>query len=183
MITFNIIIKKQRQPTSETGALTFVLGVVGKGLCLADLKVRPPLQHDHHIHCLVNVCVVVGWRLEHNGILQQTAGKHILQERDMHSHATGTARLLLSSVQFHDRLGLWGDMSDESTEISFQSFSAGGSCEQLWLRQGCPLFDIVHKALPLPTMASPILHPSGHFGDYFRLRTKPLSAVNICNMK
>ena len=36
-------------------------------------------------------------------------------------------------------------------------FSAGGPCEQFWRGQGCPLFDVVHPAFPLPTTASPIL--------------------------
>ena len=36
-------------------------------------------------------------------------------------------------------------------------FSAGGPCEQFWHGQGCPLFDVVYLAFPLPTTASPIL--------------------------
>ena len=28
---------------------------------------------------------------------------------------------------------------------------------QLWHRQGCPLFDVVHPAFPLPATASPIV--------------------------
>ena len=36
-------------------------------------------------------------------------------------------------------------------------FSAGGRGEQFWHGQGCPLFDIVHPAFPLPTIASPTL--------------------------
>ena len=28
-----------------------------------------------------------------------------------------------------------------------------GHCEQLWHRQGCPLYDVVHPAFPLPTTA------------------------------
>ena len=35
--------------------------------------------------------------------------------------------------------------------------SAGGPCEQCWHGQGCPLFDVVHPALPLLTMTSPTL--------------------------
>ena len=35
--------------------------------------------------------------------------------------------------------------------------SAGGPCQQLWHGQGCPLFDVVHPAFPLPTTASPTL--------------------------
>ena len=32
--------------------------------------------------------------------------------------------------------------------------SEGGHHEQSWRREGCPLFDVVHPALPLPTAAS-----------------------------
>ena len=34
-------------------------------------------------------------------------------------------------------------------------FSAGGPCEQFRDGQGCPLFDDVHPAFPLPTTAPP----------------------------
>ena len=54
------------------------------------------------------------------------------------------------------RLGRRGDMRDDSAEILPIS-SAGGPCEQFWHRQGCPLFDVVHPAFPLPTTASPAL--------------------------
>ena len=36
-------------------------------------------------------------------------------------------------------------------------FSTGGRWEQFWHGQGCPLFDVVHPAFPLPTTASPTL--------------------------
>ena len=41
-------------------------------------------------------------------------------------------------------------MRDNSAEILFKSFSAGGPCEQFWHGQGCSLFDDVHQASPLP---------------------------------
>ena len=46
-------------------------------------------------------------------------------------------------------------------------FSAGGPCDQFWHRQGCPLFDVVHPAFPLPTAASPTLQgaPKDGFGE------------------
>ena len=37
-------------------------------------------------------------------------------------------------------------------------FSAGGPCEQLGQRQGCPLFDVVHQTSPMLITVSPILH-------------------------
>ena len=36
-------------------------------------------------------------------------------------------------------------------------FSAGGLCEHFWHEHGCPFFDIVNPAFPLPTTASPTL--------------------------
>ena len=43
---------------------------------------------------------------------------------------------------------------------------AGGHCKQVWHGQGCPLFDVVHPAFPLPTTASPTLQ--GVLKDGFR---------------
>ena len=57
---------------------------------------------------------------------------------------------------------------------SFPVFSAGGPFEQLWHGQGCPLFDVVHPAFPLPTTASPILR--GALKDGFG------EAVMVCDM-
>ena len=53
-------------------------------------------------------------------------------------------------------LGRRLNMRDDSAEIFFQSvlFSADDHCEQFWLGQGCPLFDVIHPAFPLATMAS-----------------------------
>ena len=48
-------------------------------------------------------------------------------------------------------------MRDNSAEILFQSFFAGGPCEQFWHGQGRPLFDVVHPAFPLLITALPAL--------------------------
>ena len=48
-------------------------------------------------------------------------------------------------------------MIDDSAEILFQSFSAGGPCEQFWHGQNCSLFDVVHPSFSLPTTALPTL--------------------------
>ena len=45
-------------------------------------------------------------------------------------------------------------------------FSAGGPCEQFWHGQGCPVFDVVHPAFPLPTsVAHPPKCPEDGFGE------------------
>ena len=49
--------------------------------------------------------------------------------------------------------GLRDDFSRDPLPVS----SAGGHCEQFWLRQECPLFDVVHPAFLQPTTASPTL--------------------------
>ena len=58
-----------------------------------------------------------------------------------------------SPVQSIDHWGHRGDMRDDSAEILFQSFQRGGLHKQFWHGQGCPLFDVIHPAFPLPAMA------------------------------
>ena len=53
-------------------------------------------------------------------------------------------------------------------------FSAGGPCEQFWHGQGCPLFDVVHPAFLLQTIASPTLQ--GALKDGFR------ETIEVCDM-
>ena len=65
-------------------------------------------------------------------------------------------------------------MRDDSAEILSQYFSAEGYCEQFWHVQGCPVFDVVHPAFPLPTAASHILQ--GAMKDGFG------EAVVVCGM-
>ena len=48
-------------------------------------------------------------------------------------------------------------MRDDSAEILFQSFLQGGPCEQFWHERGCPHFDVIHPAVPLPITALPTL--------------------------
>ena len=61
------------------------------------------------------------------------------------------------------------DMNDDSAEIPLdQSFLQETlAYEQFWHGQGCPLFDVVHSAFPLPTTASPTLQcaPNDGFGE------------------
>ena len=61
-------------------------------------------------------------------------------------------------------------MMDDSAEILFQE----ACCEQLWHWQGCPLFDVVYLAFPLPTMTLPTLE--GALKDGFG------EAVVACDM-
>ena len=51
---------------------------------------------------------------------------------------------------------------------------AGGPCEQFWLGQRCPLFDVVHSVFPLPITTVPTLQ--GALKDGFG------EAVVACNM-
>ena len=67
---------------------------------------------------------------------------------------------LITPVQFSPLTdwvggGGWvgGGVRNDSAEILFQSFCAGGPCEQFRHNQGCQLFDVVHPASPLPTVA------------------------------
>ena len=80
-----------------------------------------------------------------------------------------------SSVQPLDRLGPCGGHWDDSAQILFHCFlSAGGHSDQFWHGQGCPLFDVVHSAFPLPPTASSSLQ--GVLKDGFG------EAVVVCDM-
>ena len=73
----------------------------------------------------------------------------------MKTNQTKVMALKFSSLQ---SLGLFcrrKGMRDDSAENPV--FSAGGPCEQFWHGQGCPLFDVVHPAFPLPITVSPTL--------------------------
>ena len=58
-------------------------------------------------------------------------------------------------MQTLDRFACRGDMRDDSAEIIFWSFFAGGPFEQFWHGQECPFFDIIHPAFSPPITASP----------------------------
>ena len=84
----------------------------------------------------------------HNSLIMRTVKqRHV--NRECHRRAKR-----FSSVQFLDRLGLRWDVRDNSAEILFQSFLAGGPCGEFWHGQGCPLFDVVHPGSTLLTTAS-----------------------------
>ena len=65
------------------------------------------------------------------------------------------------SVQFSSLLGPimssggGGRHEGQFSRDPLPVFSAGGPCGQFWRGQGCPLFDVVHPAFPLPITASP----------------------------
>ena len=65
-------------------------------------------------------------------------------------------------------------MKYDPSEILFRSFLQESPGEQFWHGQGCPLFDVVHPAFPLPTTASPTL--KGALKDGFG------EAVVACDM-
>ena len=64
----------------------------------------------------------------------------------------------LSSVQF-SRLTDWvvGGHEERFSRDPLPVCCTGGHCEQFWHGLGCPLFDVVHSAFPLPTTATPTL--------------------------
>ena len=66
-------------------------------------------------------------------------------------------------------------MKYDPSEILFRSFLQESPGEQFWHGQGCPLFDVVHPAFPLPTTASPTLQ--GVLKDGFG------EAVVACDMR
>ena len=80
----------------------------------------------------------------------------------------------LSSVQSVDPLGRQGEHERRFSRDSLPVFSAGGPCEQFWHGQECLLFDVVHRAFPLPTTASPNLQDA--------LRDAFVEAVVACDM-
>ena len=65
-------------------------------------------------------------------------------------------------------------MNDDSPESFGQSLLHEAPCEQ-FCPQGCPLFDVVHPAFPMPTTASPTLQ--GAMKDGFR------EAVMTCDKR
>ena len=85
--------------------------------------------------------------------------------------------VVVSTVQFSSvplPTGSSGEHEGRFSRDPLPVFSAGGSCGQFWHGQGCPLFDAVHPAFPLPTTASPTLQ--GVLKDGFR------EAVVACDM-
>ena len=62
------------------------------------------------------------------------------------------ARDFVSTVQFIPwQTGSFGEHDRRLSGDPLPDFSAEGYCEQFWHGQGCPLFDVVHLAFPLPT--------------------------------
>ena len=71
----------------------------------------------------------------------------------------------IKSGQFLRSSGHRVDMRDDSAQIVFDSFSAGGYREQIWHGQGRQLSDVVHSAVPLLAEASST--PHGALKDSF----------------
>ena len=77
-------------------------------------------------------------------------------------------------ISVHRPIGLSGEHEGRFNRDSLPVFSAGGPCEQFWHRLGCPLFDVVHPAFPLPTTVWSTLQ--GALKDGF------VEAVVACDM-
>ena len=56
-----------------------------------------------------------------------------------------------------DHLGHWGEHEERFSSDPLPVFFAGDSCEQFWHRQICSVFDVVHPAFRLLTMALPTI--------------------------
>ena len=61
------------------------------------------------------------------------------------------------NVQFSSVPGPIESSGGRCSRDPLSAFSAGGLCEQFWHGQGCPIFDCVQPAFPLPTSTSPTL--------------------------
>ena len=76
------------------------------------------------------------------------------------SNLSPPTSLKFSSVQFNSvPCQIWSSGGHEGrfSRDPLPVFSARGPCEKVWNGQGCPLFDVVHPAFPLPTTALPTL--------------------------
>ena len=72
-----------------------------------------------------------------------------------------------------------GNLADDPAKIIFQSFfSAGGHREQVLNGQGCPLFDFVSPAFPLPITALPTLQ--GALKDDFGEAVLARDMLKLC---
>ena len=88
------------------------------------------------------------WR---EGVLYQEGYTHT------HTHTHTDACINTDGICSGISLVSWliGSSGGQFSRDLFLVFCARGPCEQIWHGQGCPLFDVVHSALPLPAMMSP----------------------------
>ena len=105
----------------------------------------------------------------HRGLFWCSAGKvrsHVARGKlteDRHWRQTSSTVVTLAvryasviPVQPLHRLVVGVTHQGRFSRDPLSAFSVGGPCEQFWHGQGCPLFNVVHPAFPLPTTASPI---------------------------
>ena len=64
----------------------------------------------------------------------------------------------------HLPTGSSGGLEGQFSKDPLPELSAGSSCEQFRHGQGCPFFDAIYPAFPLPTTASPILRGALKYG-------------------
>ena len=67
----------------------------------------------------------------------------------------------------------WGGHDGQFSRDPLPVLSAGGPCEQFWHGQGCPFFDVVNPAFPLPTIVWPTFQ--GTLKDGFRVMACDMS--------
>ena len=101
--------------------------------------------------------------------LENVRKSKLLKRTENRSRIESEALFFIGFSSFHfSPLTDWiaGGHNSRFSRDPLPVFCAGGPREQLWHGQGCPLFDVVHPAFPLPTAASSTLQGAlkGGFG-------------------
>ena len=104
-----------------------------------------------------------------------TLSASLVQRDHCPSLVPPTVSVQFSSVQSTRPIGSSGGHEGRFSRDPLSIFSAGGHRGQFWHRQGRPLFDVVHPAFPLLTMASPTL-PGALKDVFWRDRLGPWRA-------
>ena len=77
---------------------------------------------------------------------------------ELHAHVVRRLKQFSSVLWLiGSSIGGGGELEGRFSRDPLPVFSAGGTCEQFWHGQGCPLFDVAQPAFPMLTMASSTL--------------------------
>ena len=116
---------------------------------LIGSKLQPTVDGSRVAHLLHHLQCTLGARQS-----ETSRVKRMSQVVQCKPFFKTTLKINHSSVQFILLTISWGYEGRFSGD-PLPVFSAGGPCQQFWPGQGCPLFDVVHPAFPLPTTALP----------------------------